>query len=142
MTSLGVAVDTLKKVTTVTLLMDCRSLTWSRVPFSLDHSWVTLSMSSSGSTSVEISTHREVDNGIAKLILLYLPALAVADLIVPYFLFIKCIPVAGDNYMDTQLGHVGRDLGFVADVCLLGRGLDGINDELGVNHLCVGDKCH
>jgi hypothetical protein len=88
--------------------------------------------------------HREVSlHGAAKLVLLHLPALAVTGLLVPYFLFIKCIPVAGNLYMlDTQLGHARGDLGFVADVFLLGRGLDRINDELRIDHLRVGDKNH
>ncbi len=42
--------------------------------------------------------------------------------------------------MSSQLGHIWRDVGFVIDILLLGRWLDWIDDELGINHLRVGNK--
>ena len=66
---------------------------------------------------------------IAEFLLIRLPAPTVISLITPDFHFIEGIPISGEFYMSTQLGHVGKDLRFIADILFLGRRLNWINYE-------------
>ncbi len=86
--------------------------------------------------------HREPDYGVADFVFLTLSALAIIPLTSPNLFLIEDIAIARNLDVSTQFCHVGRDFSFGADVLLLGIWVHGVDDELWIDHLHIGDKGH
>jgi hypothetical protein len=71
-----------------------------------------------------------------------LVALAVIPLISPNLFLIEYIAITRNFDMSTQFCHIRRDFSFGADVLLLGIWVQGVDDKLWNDHLCIGNKGH